>query len=203
MAKSEHINVGFGMTGTESYTLELDKSDKDDIIKQVPDSIPFNVSGLFTVNIPIDPRPAVRQVLDHLPSPKVKCRFQVKGSCKDFDAIEIECVSYKILGTHQYNIQVVNVGATAKLYAEVDAEEYYNQKCKKKDQAGLQKRRKFHVTWYMDLEVNPGFAGTYPLDEFDVIVSCPCCPGAVEEEEEDDPTPPGTEHEKSEDGKHK
>ena len=171
---TERKTIDFGDTDTVTLTNSLSKGDKNRIANNFPKTI--------TVDLPIigqqsfEIKDNVKSLLDNLPSPSLEIDFTVEGDCDTLADTLIEAVSETMVGTYQGSFQVVNVGVAFSISARVVSKKFRVRTCRCPGGGrGKLGERHFLVKWYVDIDVNPGIGGTYPMDSHDVYISTPCC----------------------------
>jgi len=171
---TERKTIDFGDTDTVTLTNSLSKADKNAIARNFPVTLTVDLPLIGEQEFAI--RDNVKSLLDNLPSPSFEIDFTVEGDCETLEDTLIEATAENMVGTYQGSFQVVNVGVAFSISARVVSKKFKVKNCKcSNGTTGKMGERHFQVKWYVDIDVNPGIGGTYPMDTHDVYISTPCC----------------------------
>ncbi len=194
------VEVACGQLHQETRPLSFTKADKDRIVQNFPEKITVSVPGFGAQELAL--RPLVKSVLDQVQPPAVKIAIAVRGEADEVDMIEIEDVLFKVVGTTAGSFKVGDTAVAYTFDADILPGDTTVEPCTCEDGGeGRRRSRTFTCTWDIEIALDPGIAGVYEVEEFEITVISPCvCPDRTFEIEEtglfdpDDADDHGAEH---------
>jgi hypothetical protein len=180
------VEVACGHTHLEIRTLSFTKADKDRIAQNFPDKITVSVPGFGIQELAL--RPLVKSMLDQVQSPAVKIAIAVRGEADEIDSLEIDDVLFKVVGTTAGSFKVGDTSVAYTFDADILPGDTTVESCTCEDGVeGRRRSRTFTCTWDIEIAIDPGVAGVYEVEEFEITVISPCvCPDRTFEIEEAD-----------------
>jgi hypothetical protein len=180
------VEVACGQSHLETRPLAFTKADKDRIAQNFPDKITVTVPGFGTQDVAL--RPLVKSILDQVQPPAVKIAIAVRGEPDDVDMIEIDDVQFKVVGTTAGSFKVGDTVIAYTFDADILPGDMTTEPCTCEDGGeGRRRSRTFTCTWDIEISIDPGIAGVYEVEEFEIAVVSPCvCPDRTFEIEEAD-----------------
>jgi hypothetical protein len=180
------VEVACGQIHLETRPLSFTKADKDRIVQSFPEKITVAVPGFGTQDVPL--RPLVKGILDQVQPPTVKLAIAVRGDADDVDTIEIDDIQFKVVGTTAGSFKVGDTAIAYTFDADILPGETTTEPCTCEDGGdGRHRSRTFTCTWDIEISIDPGVAGVYEVEEFEIAVVSPCvCPDRTFEIEEAD-----------------
>jgi hypothetical protein len=181
------VETACGSSHVESRVLSFTKADKDRILQNFPEKIAVSVSGFGGQEFPL--RPYIKAILDQIQPPAVKITIAVRGEPDDVDSIEIDDILLKVTGATAGTFKIGDTAIAYSFDADILPGETVLETCECEEGGeGHRKSRTFACTWDIEISVEPGIAGVYEIEEFEITVASPCiCPGrAFEVDESED-----------------
>jgi hypothetical protein len=180
------VEVACGQTHIETRPLSFAKADKDRIVQSFPEKISVSVPGFGTQELAL--RPLVKSLLDQIQPPAVKIAIAVRGEPDEVDLIEIDDVLFKVIGTTAGSFKVGDTAVAYTFDADILPGETTLEPCTCEDGGeGRRRSRTFTCTWDIEIALDPGVAGVYEVEEFEITVISPCvCPDRTFEIEDAD-----------------
>ena len=199
------VEVACGQFHRETRPLSFTKADKDRIAQSFPEKITVSVPGFGTQELAL--RPLVKSMLDQVQPPAVKIAIAVRGEPDEVDLIEIDDVLFKVVGTTAGSFKVGDTSVAYTFDADILPGDTTVEPCTCEDGGeGRRRSRTFTCTWDIEIALDPGVAGVYEVEEFEITVISPCvCPDRTFEIEEtglfdpDDADDHGAEHDEDDD----
>jgi hypothetical protein len=178
------VEVACGQLHVETRPLSFTKADKDRIVQNFPEKITVSVPGFGAQELAL--RPLVKSVLDQVQPPAVKIAIAVRGEPDEVDMIEIDDVLFKVIGTTAGSFKVGDTAVAYTFDADILPGDTTVEPCTCEDGGeGRRRSRTFTCTWDIEIALDPGVAGVYEVDEFELTVISPCvCPDRTFEIEE-------------------
>jgi hypothetical protein len=170
------VEIACGQFHLETRPLSFTKADKDRIVQNFPDKITVSVPGFGAQELPL--RALIKGVLDQVQPPAVKIAIAVRGEADDADAIEIDDVLFKVVGTSAGSFKVGDTAIAYTFDADILPGDMTAEPCTCEDGGeGRRRSRTFTCTWDIEIAIDPGVAGVYEVEEFEITVTSPCiCP---------------------------
>jgi hypothetical protein len=201
------VEVACGQIHLETRPLSFTKADKDRIVQNFPEKIAVSVPGFGAQELAL--RPLLKSVLDQVQPPAVKIAIAVRGEPDDVDTVEIDDVQFKVVGTTAGSFKVGDTAIAYTFDADVLPGDTTTEPCTCEDGGeGRRRSRTFTCTWDIEISIDPGIAGVYEVEEFEIAVTSPCvCPDRTFEIEEtglfdpDDADDHGAEHDEDDDAR--
>jgi hypothetical protein len=180
------VELSCGQTHLETRPLSFTKADKDRIVQSFPEKITVSVPGFGTQDVPL--RPLIKSILDQVQPPAVKIAISVRGETDDVDTIEIDDVMFKVVGATSGSFKVGDTAIAYTFDADILPSDMTTEPCTCEDgREGRRRARTFACTWDIEISIDPGIAGVYEVEEFEIAVVSPCvCPDRTFEIEEAD-----------------
>jgi hypothetical protein len=180
------VELACGQTHLETRPLSFTKADKDRIVQSFPEKITVSVPGFGNQDVAL--RPLVKGILDQVQPPAVKLAIAVRGEADDVDTIEIDDVLFKVVGTTAGSFKVGDTAIAYTFDADILPGDTTIEPCTCEDGGeGRRRSRTFTCTWDIEISIDPGVAGVYEVEEFELAVTSPCvCPDRTFEIEEAD-----------------
>jgi hypothetical protein len=181
------VETACGSSHVESRVLSFTKADKDRILQNFPEKIAVSVSGFGGQEFPL--RPYIKAILDQVQPPAVKITIAVRGEPDDVDSIEIDDILLKVTGATAGTFKIGDTAIAYSFDADILPGETVLEACECEEGGeGHRKSRTFACTWDIEISVEPGIAGVYEIEEFEITVASPCiCPDrAFEVDESED-----------------
>ena len=180
------VEVACGQLHLETRPLSFTKADKDRIVQSFPDKITVSVPGFGTQELAL--RPLLKSVLDQVQPPAVKIAIAVRGEPDEIELIEIDDVLFKVIGTTAGSFKVGDTSVAYTFDADILPGDTTIEPCTCEDGGeGRRRSRTFTCTWDIEIAIDPGVAGVYEVEEFEITVISPCvCPDRTFEIEEAD-----------------
>ena len=118
----------------------------------------------------------------------MKIAIAVRGEPDDVDLIEIDDVQFKVVGTTAGSFKVGDTAIAYTFDADILPGDMTTEPCTCEDGGeGRRRSRTFTCTWDIEISIDPGIAGVYEVEEFEIAVVSPCvCPDRTFEIEEAD-----------------
>jgi hypothetical protein len=178
------VEVACGHTHLETRPLSFTKADKDRIVQNFPDKIAVSVPGFGAQELAL--RPLIKSILDQVQPPSVKIAIAVRGEADDVEMVEIEDVLFKVVGTTAGSFKVGDTSIAYTFDADILPGDSIVESCTCEDGGeGRRRSRAFTCTWDVEIAIDPGIAGVYEVEEFEITVTSPCvCPDRTFEIEE-------------------
>jgi hypothetical protein len=178
------VEVACGQLHRETRPLSFTKADKDRIVQNFPDKIAVSVPGFGAQELAL--RPLIKSVLDQVQPPAVKIAIAVRGEADDVDTLEIDDVLFKVVGTTAGSLKVGDTSIAYTFDADILPGDTTVEPCTCEDGGeGRRRSRTFTCTWDIEIAIDPGIAGVYEVEEFEITVASPCvCPDRTFEIEE-------------------
>jgi hypothetical protein len=125
-------------------------------------------------------------VLDQVQPPAVKIAIAVRGEPEEVDLIEIDDMLFKVVGTTAGSFKVGDTAVAYTFDADILPGDTIVEPCTCEDGGeGRRRSRTFTCTWDIEIALDPGVAGVYEVEEFEITVTSPCvCPDRTFEIEE-------------------
>ena len=170
------IEIECGHSHTERRDLSFTKADSDRIAQNFPDKIAVSVAGFGGQEFPL--RPYIKTILDQVTLPTLRIGVAVRGEPDDINSIEIDDIETKVMGTTSGAFKVANVEITYAFAVDVMPSEASIEACGCEEGGeGQRKSRTFKCIWEIEISIDPGLAGVYEIEEFEITVTSPClCP---------------------------
>jgi hypothetical protein len=167
------VEVACGQLHLETRALSFTKADKDRIVQSFPEKITMSVPGFGAQELAL--RPLVKSVLDQVQPPAVKIAIAVRGEPDDVDTLEIDDVQFKVVGTTAGSFKVGDTAIAYAFDADILPGDMATEPCPCEDGAeGRRRSRTFVCTWDIEISIDPGIAGVYEVEEFEITVISPC-----------------------------
>jgi hypothetical protein len=166
------VEVACGKFHLETRPLSFTKADKDRIAQSFPEKITVSVPGFGTQELPL--RPLVKSILDQVQPPAVKIAIAVRGEPDDVDTLEIDDVLFKVVGTTAGSFKVGDTAIAYTFDADILPGDMAVEPCTCEDGEGRRRSRSFTCTWDIEISIDPGVAGVYEVEEFEITVVSPC-----------------------------
>jgi hypothetical protein len=167
------VEVACGQIHLETRPLSFTKVDKDRIVQNFPEKITVLVPGFGAQELPL--RPYIKSILDQVQPPAVKIAIAVRGEPDDLDTLEIDDVLFKVVGTTAGSFKVGDVAIAYTFDADILPGEMTVEACTCEDGGEGQRRsRTFTCTWDIEISIDPGIAGVYEVEEFEIAVISSC-----------------------------
>jgi hypothetical protein len=195
------VEIECGHSHLERRNLSFTKADKDRIAQNFPDKIAVSVAGFGGQEFLL--RPYIKAILDQVQPPAVKIAIAVRGEPDDLESVEIDDVKLKVTGTTAGRFKVADADISYAFDADIMPGDMTIEACECEGGGeGHRKSRTFKCTWEIEISIDPGIAGVYEIEEFEITVMSPCdCPDhefelddAEAGETEDDPAADADEH---------
>ncbi len=191
MGHPSSVDVGCNSTKEFRDTYKIEESDIASLIKGIPEEVEVPKSVPLIGGTKIRVKENVKTLLDGIKdNPLQPClivRFTVQGNCDGFDNTTIEAASHRITGCKSGSVTVAGVGIDISLDADISPEQMVVEECKCGNGTdGERHKRMFHITWTMNLSINPGVGGTFDVAEYDVAVYSCCCQNFDDDDDGDD-----------------
>jgi hypothetical protein len=180
------VEVACGQVHLETRPLSFTKADKDRIAQNFPEKITVSVPGFGAQELAL--RPLVKSMLDQVQPPAVKIAIAVRGEPDDVDTFEIDDVQFKVVGTTAGSFKVGDTAIAYTFDADILPGDTTTEPCTCEDGGeGRRRSRTFTCTWDIEISIDPGIAGVYEVEEFEIAVTSPCvCPDRSFEIEDTD-----------------
>jgi hypothetical protein len=180
------VEVACGQMHLETRPLSFTKADKERIAQSFPDKITVSVPGFGTQELAL--RPLLKSILDQVQPPAVKIAIAVRGEADEVDTLEVDDVLFKVVGTTAGSFKVGDTAIAYTFDADILPGETIVEPCTCEDGSdGRRRSRTFTCTWDIEISIDPGVAGVYEVEEFEITVISPCvCPDRTFEIEEAD-----------------
>jgi hypothetical protein len=167
------VEVACGQVHLETRPLSFTKADKDRIAQSFPEKITVSVPGFGAQELAL--RPLVKSMLDQVQPPAVKIAIAVRGEPDDVDTFEIDDVQFKVLGTTAGSFKVGDTAIAYTFDADILPGDTTTEPCTCEDGGeGRRRSRTFTCTWDIEISIDPGVAGVYEVEEFEITVVSPC-----------------------------
>lgn len=191
------IEIECGHSHTERRDLSFTKADRDRIVQNFPDKIAVSVAGLGGQEFPL--RPYIKTILDQVSLPTLRIGVAVRGERDDIDSIEIDDIEIKVTGTTSGAFKVANAEITYAFAVDVMPSETTVEDCEcEHGGEGHRKSRTFKCIWEIEISIDPGIAGVYEIEEFEITVVSPChCPDHEHDDESEGEESEDDEHDES------
>jgi hypothetical protein len=167
------VEVACGQLHLETRPLSFTKADKDRIVQNFPEKITMSVPGFGAQELAL--RPLVKGVLDQIQPPTVKIAIAVRGEPDDVDTLEIDDVQFKVVGTTAGSFKVGDTAIAYTFDADILPGDTSVEPCTCEDGGeGSRRSRTFTCTWDIEISIDPGIAGVYEVEQFEITVTSPC-----------------------------
>lgn len=196
------IEIECGHSHTERRDLSFTKADRDRIAQNFPDKIAVSVAGFGGQEFPL--RPYIKTILDQVTLPTARIGVAVRGEPDDINSIEIDDIETKVMGTTSGAFKVANVEITYAFAVDVMPSETAIAACECEEGGeGHRKSRTFKCIWEIEISIDPGLAGVYEIEEFEITVTSPChCPDHEHDDESEGEEPEDDEQDEADDEEH-
>jgi hypothetical protein len=170
------IEIECGHSHSERRALSFTKDDRERIVGNFPDKIAVSVAGFGGQEFPL--RPYIKSILDQVSLPILRIGVAVHGEPDDIDTIEIDDIQIKVTGTTSGAFKVANAEITYAFDVDIMPSETTIEVCEcEHGGEGHRKSRTFKCIWEIEISIDPGIAGVYEIEEFEITVASPChCP---------------------------
>jgi hypothetical protein len=167
------VEVACGKFHLETRPLSFTKADKDRIAQSFPEKITVTVPGFGVQELPL--RPLIKSLLDQVQPPAVKIVIAVRGEPDDVDTLEIDDILFKVVGTTAGTFKVGDTAVAYTFDADILPGDTTVESCTCEDGGeGRRRSRTFTCTWDIEISIEPGVAGVYEVEEFEITVVSPC-----------------------------
>jgi hypothetical protein len=167
------IEIECGHSHTERRDLSFTRDDRDRIVQNFPDKIAVSAVGSGGQEFPL--RPYIKTILDQVSLPTLRIGVAVHGEPDDIDSIEIDDIQIKVMGTTSGAFKVADAEITYAFAVDVMPSEATIEVCACEEGGeGHRKSRTFKCIWEIEISIDPGLAGVYEIEEFEITVTSPC-----------------------------
>jgi hypothetical protein len=167
------IEIECGRSHTERRDLSFTRDDRDRIVQNFPDKIAVSAVGSGGQEFPL--RPYIKTILDQVSLPTLRIGVAVHGEPDDIDSIEIDDIQIKVMGTTSGAFKVADAEITYAFAVDVMPGEAIIEACACAEGGeGHRKSRTFKCIWEIEISIDPGLAGVYEIEEFEITVTSPC-----------------------------
>jgi hypothetical protein len=99
----------------------------------------------------------------------------MRGEPDDVDTLEIDDVLFKVVGTTAGSFKVGDTAIAYTFDADILPGDMTIEPCTCEDGGeGRRRSRTFTCTWDIEISIDPGVAGVYEVEEFEITVISPC-----------------------------
>ncbi|MCX7315025.1 MAG: hypothetical protein NTV56_25815 [Alphaproteobacteria bacterium] len=188
------IVLDLGQSRSEQRALSFSKADKERILQSFPDKIEVAVSGFGNREFPL--RAFVKSFIEQVQPPTARMTFSVEGDVGYVAHAAIENSRLKIVGPSSGSFQTGDVEVAYAFDVDVEPGATKTLECTCDDgRAGAQRARSFKFIWQIEISIDPGIAGVFEIEEFEIAVETPCICSEPEPVDEPD-------HDMDEQGEH-